>query len=71
ELATAGVFQTAVLRENKAVVVSTGAENLDIAIAQDMVTAYLGPDNMNHPFRVLEALVLRIRRPEAICTLES
>ncbi|MCL6630237.1 MAG: bacteriocin family protein, partial [Armatimonadetes bacterium] len=70
EIATAGVFQTAVLRDNKVVLVSTGAENLDIAIAQDLITAYLGPDNMNHPFRVLEALVLRIRRPEAICTLE-
>jgi len=70
EIATAGVFQTAVLRDNKVVLVSTGAENLDIAIAQDLITAYLGPDDMNHPFRVLEALVLRIRRPEAICTLE-
>ena len=70
ELITAGVFQTPVLPDNGALVVSTGAENLDIAIAQDLITAYLGPEKMNHPFRVLEALVLRIKRPEAICTLE-
>lgn len=71
EIVTAGVFQTPVLPQNAAAVISTGAENADIAIAQDLITAYLGPDNMNHPFRVLEALVLRIKRPEAICTLES
>ncbi len=70
ELVTAGVFQTPVLSDNGAVIVSTGAENFDIAVAQDIITAYLGPDKMNHPFRVLESLVLRIKRPESICTLE-
>jgi uncharacterized linocin/CFP29 family protein len=70
ELVRAGVFQTPVLPENGAVVVSVGPQNFDIAIAQDLITAYLGPEKMNHPFRVLEALVLRIKRPEAVCTLE-
>lgn len=70
ELMTAGVFQTPVLGDTGAVVVSTGPENFDIAIAQDLITAYLGPDKMNHPFRVLESLVLRIKRPESVCTFE-
>ena len=70
ELMTAGVYQTPVMPDNSAVVVSTGPENLDIAIAQDLITAYLGPDKMNHPFRVFETLVLRIKRPESICTLD-
>jgi uncharacterized linocin/CFP29 family protein len=70
EIVEAGVFRTPVLPNNKAIVVSTGAENFDIAVAQDLVTAYLGPQDMSHPFRVLEALVLRIKRPQAICTLE-
>ena len=69
ELITDGVFQTPVLTDNDAVIVSTGSENFDIAIAQDLITAYLGPEHMNHPFRVFESLVLRIKRPEAICTL--
>lgn len=69
-LMNAGVFQSSVIPEGSAVVVSTGPENLDIAIAQDIITAYLGPDKMNHPFRVFESLVLRIKRPQAICTLE-
>lgn len=70
ELVTAGVYQTPVLTDDGAVVVSTGPENFDIAVAQDLITSYLGPDKMNHPFRVLESLVLRIKRPESICTLE-
>ena len=71
ELITAGVFQTPALSNEDAVVVSTGAENFDMAIAQDLITAYLGPEHMNHPFRVFEALTLRIKRPQAVCTLES
>jgi uncharacterized linocin/CFP29 family protein len=70
EIVEAGVFRTPVLPDNTGIVVSTGAENFDIAVAQDLVTAYLGPQDMSHPFRVLEALVLRIKRPQAICTLE-
>jgi hypothetical protein len=26
---------------------------------------------MNHPFRVLEALILRIKHPDSICTFEG
>jgi uncharacterized linocin/CFP29 family protein len=71
ELMTAGVFRSPVIGENRAVVVATGAQNLDLAVAQDMVTAYLGPDKMNHLFRVFEILALRIKRPQAIVTLEG
>ena len=70
ELVTVGVFRTPVMPNNGALVVSTGPQNFDIAVGQDLITAYLGPENMNHPFRVLETLALRIKRPEAICTLE-
>ncbi|MHB1001592.1 MAG: family 1 encapsulin nanocompartment shell protein [Armatimonadota bacterium] len=70
ELVTAGVFQTPVLPDKGAVLVSTGPQNFDLTIAQDYITAYLGPEDMNHPFRVLESLSLRIKRPESICTFE-
>ncbi|MGQ9525856.1 MAG: family 1 encapsulin nanocompartment shell protein [Armatimonadota bacterium] len=66
-----GVFQSPVLGDDKAVVVALGPQNLDLAVAQDLVTAYLGPDGMDHRFRVLESVVLRIKRPGAICTLEG
>lgn len=70
-LAQAGVFLSPVLPEPTAVVVSVGAENLDLAVAQDMVTAYLQVENLNHYFRVFEAVTLRIKQPAAIATLEQ
>lgn len=71
EIATGGVFQTPLLRNKLGLVISMGIQNFDVAIGQDLVTAYLGPEKMNHPFRVLESLVLRIKRPGAIVTLEG
>lgn len=71
EIATGGVFQTPLLRDKLGLVVSMGIQNFDIAIGQDFVTAYLGPEKMNHPFRVFESLVLRIKRPGAIATFET
>ncbi len=71
KLAVDGVFQSNRLKGDVAVVVSTGRENLDIAVSMDMSVAYLGAERMNHPFRVLEALLLRIKHPDAICTLEG
>jgi uncharacterized linocin/CFP29 family protein len=71
QLAPDGVFQSNRLRGETGVVLSTGRENLDLAVAMDMVTAYLGASHMNHPFRVLESLILRIKHPDAICTLEG
>src|SRR4051812_30929778 len=70
-LAVDGVYQSNRLRGDSGVVVSTGRENLDLAVAMDMSTAYLGAERMNHPFRVLECLILRIKHPDAICTLEA
>jgi uncharacterized linocin/CFP29 family protein len=71
ELASDGIYQSNRLRGDSGVVVSTGRENMDLAVAMDMTTAYLGASKMNHPFRVLEALILRIKHPDAICTLEA
>jgi uncharacterized linocin/CFP29 family protein len=70
QLAADGVYQSNRLRGDSGVVVSTGRENMDLAIAMDMVAAYLGASRMNHPFRVLESLILRIKHPDSICTLE-
>jgi uncharacterized linocin/CFP29 family protein len=69
-LVSGGVYYSNVLSGAKAVLLATGSHNVSLAIGQDMVTAYLGPANMNHVFRVLETVALLVRRPEAICTLE-
>ncbi len=71
ELTTAGVFRSAVIPPNRVVVVSVGSQNMDLAIAQDMVVAALGPEKMNLVLRVFEILALRIKRPASIVTLEG
>jgi len=70
ELYNVGVFTTPAVPQNKAVAVAAGIENMDIFIAQDMITAYVNYDNMDHYFRIFEILALRIKRPESICTIE-
>jgi uncharacterized linocin/CFP29 family protein len=69
EVMTAGLFFTPVLADDTAVVVSTGPQNLDLVIGQDLTVAYLQQMDLNHPFRVMESLVLRIHRPGAITVL--
>lgn len=71
ELASAGVFQTSALNDGQGLLLSVGIQNFDLAVGQDLITSYLGVERMNHPFRVFETLVLRLKRPGAICTFES
>jgi uncharacterized linocin/CFP29 family protein len=70
KLARRGVFPTAVLPEPAALLIDSGAQNGDLAVGLDLSTAYVESSNLNHRLRVLESLVLRIRRPGAICTFE-
>ena len=69
DVAEGGLFRSPVLAENQGLVVAQGAQNFDLVVAQDLITAYLGPENMDHTFRLVESLALRIKRPGAICTL--
>ena len=71
DVAQAGLFQSPVLRAGQGLVVAVGKHNMDLVIGQDLITAYLGNEEMNHRFRVMESLVLRIKRPGAICTLSK
>lgn len=65
-----GVYSSNALKGNTAVVVATGQNNIDLVIGEDMGLAYHGPENLNHRFRVWESAVLRIKCPQAICTIE-
>ena len=67
---TDGVYQSPLMRDGFGMVVATGAQNFDLAVAQDLTVAYLGAEHMNHPFRVFESVYLRIKRHGSICTLE-
>jgi uncharacterized linocin/CFP29 family protein len=39
---------------------------MDLTIGQDIATAYLEQKNLNHCFRVLETVLLRIKRKQAV-----
>lgn len=67
KVVTGGVFQAPGLKA--ALVIAQGVQNLDLVVGQDLATAYLGPDPIDHRFRVMESLVLRIKRPGAICLI--
>ncbi|MGE7273202.1 family 1 encapsulin nanocompartment shell protein [Brevibacillus panacihumi] len=70
-LVTDGVYQSPTIKGRSGVLVATGRHNLDLAIAEDFDTSFLGDEQMNSLFRVYECVVLRIKRPSAICTLED
>ncbi len=69
DVAEGGLFRSPLLQANQGIVLSQGKHNLDLVIGQDLIAAYLGPEAMNHRFRLLENLALRIKRPGAICVL--
>jgi uncharacterized linocin/CFP29 family protein len=70
DVAEGGMFRSPILPPDKGMVLSLGAHNLDLVVAQDLTTAYLGNEGLDHSYRVMESLVLRIKRPGAICTFE-
>jgi uncharacterized linocin/CFP29 family protein len=43
---------------------------MDLVIGQDMITAFLESVSLNHNFRILETLLLRIKRKDAIVVFE-
>lgn len=70
KITTHGVYQSAVLPEPSALVLAAGAQNLELAVAQDMTTAFLETRNLNHYFRVMEIVALHIHRPGAVAAIE-
>ncbi len=71
DVAEGGVYRSPILQPDEGLVLSLGAHNLDLAVAQDLTTAYLGNEGLDHRYRVMESLVLRVKRPGAICTFET
>lgn len=64
------VYSASVLGKGKAVVLCTDARNMDLVIGQDLATAYLEQKDLNHSFRILESLLPRIKRRQAITVFE-
>lgn len=64
------VYQTRALGQGKAVLVASDEENMDLVIGQDMAAAYLEQKDLNHSFRVLETVLPRFKRRQAIVVFE-
>lgn len=64
------VYKSPVLGKEKAVLVCSDSRNMDLVIGQDISTAYLEQKDLNHSFRILETVLLRIKRKQAIVVFE-
>lgn len=71
ELIDGKIFQSPVMPKQTAVLIATGVQNMDLAIGQDMITGYLGSNDLNHDFRILETILLRIKNKNAIVVFEK
>jgi len=60
------VYRAPVLGSKKAVLVCCEPQYMDLVIGQDMAASYLEAVDLNHHLRVLETIVPRIKRPEAV-----
>lgn len=63
------VFHCSRLEKNKALLVYCDPHNMDLVIGQDMITASMGNEKMDHAFRVMETVVPRVKRPSAIALI--
>ncbi len=64
------VFKSPVLSKEQALLVCPQPENMDLVVGQDLAAAYLEQKDLNHSIRVLESVLLRIKRKQAIVVLE-
>ncbi len=71
EALAGGVYECPVLGQKQGVVLALGRQHFDLAVGQDLVTAYLETRNLSHYLRVMETVALRIKDPGAICTLSK
>ncbi|RMH81100.1 MAG: bacteriocin [Acidobacteria bacterium] len=63
------VYHTPIVPEGKAILISSGPQNLDMVVALDISLAFTETSNMVHHFRVMEMVVPRIKRPGAIMVI--
>ena len=60
------IYRAPVLGSGKAVLVCGESRNMDLVIGQDMAAAYLEQVDLNHTFRLVETVLPRIKRKQAI-----
>ncbi|HHY90525.1 MAG TPA: bacteriocin family protein [Clostridiales bacterium] len=70
KLLNGSIFNTPVLKDNQAVLVCAEPQNMDLVIGQDMITSYLETKDLNHYFRIIETVLLRIKNKKAVIVFE-
>ncbi len=71
DVAEGGMFRSRCWASHQGMVLALGAFNFDLVVGQDLITAYEGNEGLDHNFRILETIALRIKRAGAICKLEG
>jgi uncharacterized linocin/CFP29 family protein len=66
-----GVLPSPLIPDGSILVLAAGAENMDLAVGLDTNVAFVESTRMNHIFRVVEALSLRIKRTGSICQVRQ
>jgi uncharacterized linocin/CFP29 family protein len=70
-LLAAGIYQsTDPAVAEQVLVLSPQPWNMDLVVGQDVTTAWLGNEGLDQRFRVFETLILRLKRPGAVCVLK-
>ena len=69
-IVTDGIHKAPTL-ESGGVLLATGRQFASIVMGQDMTVGFIGPAGDQVEFTISESLAVRIRRPQAICTLNG
>jgi Encapsulating protein for peroxidase. len=64
------LYSAPVLGTNKAVMVCAEPQYMDLVVGKDVETAYLETKDLNHVFRIIETVALRIKSKDAIIIFE-
>lgn len=64
------LYRTPVLGIDKAVLVCSDAQYIDLAVGQDFVASYLELKELNHVLRIIETAMPRIKRSDAIVVFD-
>jgi len=60
------IYRASVLGMKQAVLVCCEPQYMDLVVGQDMATAYLELVDLNHHMRVLETVLPRLKRQDAV-----
>lgn len=60
------IIKSIALEPKTALLVCASSHCMDLFVTQDIITSYLEAVDLNHHFRILETVVLRIKKPKSI-----